>query len=304
MKFSKDLISIRDLTKEQINYILALTEKFEVIKNKSELLKGKILATLFYEPSTRTRLSFESAMMRLGGRIIGFADPKGSSAAKGETIYDTIKMVECYSDIIVIRHPVEGAARLAAESARIPVINAGDGANQHPTQTLLDLYTIKKSRGRIDKLVIAMVGDLKYGRTVHSLAYALSNFNVKMIFVSPKSLSMPRDLLSELKNKRIPFIETDSLNEAIKCSDILYMTRIQKERFPDAVEYEKVKGVHVLNNSILVNAKKELKIMHPLPRVGEISEEVDSSPHACYFEQAKNGVIVREALLALLLGRI
>jgi len=304
-KFTKkDIISIRDFSKDELLYILGLAKKIENMKNKEDLLKGKILATLFFEPSTRTRLSFESVMMRLGGRIIGFADPKVSSATKGETLYDTIKMVESYADVIVIRHPVEGAAYRSAETAKVPVINAGDGANQHPTQTLLDLYTIMKSKGKLDNLTVAMVGDLKYGRTVHSLASALSHFKVKMIFVAPDSLKMPRDLLKELRNKKIKYSETRKLDDAIKKSDILYMTRIQKERFPDAVEYEKVRGVYVLTKDVLSDAKRGLKVMHPLPRVDEIDMDVDETEHAVYFEQAKNGVIIREALLALLLGKI
>jgi len=278
-------------------YLLGLAARME--KQDKELLRGKILSTLFYEPSTRTKLSFESAMMRLGGRIMGFADPKISSVAKGETLHDTIKMVESYSDIIAIRHPVEGAARLAAESARIPVINAGDGANQHPTQTLLDLYTIMKSKGSLDNLTVAMVGDLKYGRTVHSLAMALSHFKTRLVFVAPDSLKMPDGLLEELT---VPYVETSDINQALKC-DIVYMTRIQKERFPDAVEYGKVKGVYVLTNSMLEKAKKDMKIMHPLPRVDEIAEDVDSTENALYFEQAKNGVVMRQAVLALLLKK-
>jgi len=219
-------------------------------------------------------------------------------------LYDTIKMVESYCDIIAIRHPVEGAARLAADTADIPVVNAGDGANQHPTQTLLDLYSIMKSKGKLEDLTVAMVGDLKYGRTVHSLAYALSLFGSDMIFVSPKSLRMPGDLTAELAQNKIRFSEFEDMEPALKRADILYMTRIQKERFPDNVEYEKVKGVYVLSAKMLENAKKGLKVMHPLPRVGEISRSVDSTENALYFEQAKNGVIVREAVLAMLLGKI
>ncbi len=300
----KDIISIRDLTREQMLHILGLAKKTESLKSSDNLLAGKILATLFYEPSTRTRLSFESAMMRLGGRVTGFSDPAGSSVAKGETLYDTIKMVEGYCDIIVIRHPVDGAARLAADTAKVPVINAGDGANQHPTQTLLDLYTIQKSKGGLEKLKVAMVGDLKYGRTVHSLAYALSLFNCEMIFVSPKSLCMPTDLTDELRQKKIRFSEHEDMGIALKKADILYMTRIQKERFPDDVEYEKVKGVYVLTGEMLEGAKTGLKIMHPLPRVNEISKCVDDTENAIYFDQAKNGVIIREAVLAMLLGKL
>jgi aspartate carbamoyltransferase catalytic subunit len=297
----KDIISIRELSKDEILHILDSAKKIEAMKDKELLLKGRILSTLFYEPSTRTKLSFESAMMRLGGMIMGFSDPEATSHAKGETLYDTIKMVESYSDIIVIRHPNDGAAKLAADTAKIPVINAGDGANQHPSQTLLDLYTIQKSKGRLDSLTVCIVGDLKYGRTAHSLAHALSHFNVNMIFVSPPNLRMPKDILAGLK---IKFKESDNLKDALKISDIIYMTRIQKERFPDPVEYEKVKGIYILTIEALKDAKKGLKIMHPLPRVDEISPDVDDTEHALYFEQAKNGVIIREALLALLLGKL
>ncbi len=300
----KDIISIRDFSKKEILYMLESAKKIESMQGREKLLRGKILATLFYEPSTRTRLSFESAMLRLGGSTTGFSDPKGSSVAKGETLSDTIRIVEGYSDIIVIRHPVEGAARLAADTAHVPIINAGDGANQHPTQTLLDLYTILKSKGRLDGLTVAMVGDLKYGRTVHSLAHALSLFDTRMIFVAPESLGMPDDLLDELKGKGVDLTSTASLKDAIRSADILYMTRIQKERFPDIVEYEKVKGVYVLSSAMLSSAKKGLKVMHPLPRVDEISTDVDATENAVYFEQAKNGVTMREALLAILLGRL
>jgi len=297
----KDIISITDLTKDQILKILELSKKIEAMKGKEKLLAGKILATVFYEPSTRTRLSFESAMLRLGGQVLGFSDPKISSVVKGETLHDTVKMLEGYSDIIVVRHRIEGAARLAAESTPIPIINAGDGANQHPTQTLLDLYTIQKSKGKFDGLTVAMVGDLKYGRTVHSLACALSLFKTKLIFVAPDSLKMPEEFL---KNLAVPYIETGDMQDALKKADVVYMTRIQKERFPDPVDYEKVKGVYVLTRELLDSAKKEIKVMHPLPRVDEITKDVDETTNAIYFEQAKNGVTVRQALLAMLLGKL
>jgi len=300
MEFKKkDIISIRDFSKEELLFLLELAEKMETLKGKETLLAGKVLSTVFYEPSTRTRLSFESAMSRFGGSIIGFSDPKISSVAKGESLHDTIKMLEAYSDIIAIRHPVEGAARWSAESSKVPVINGGDGANQHPTQTLLDLYTIMKTHGKLDGLTIAMVGDLKYGRTVHSLAAALDHFDCRLIFVAPDSLQMPKEHLHELK---VEYKETDNLQMALKVSDVVYMTRIQKERFPDPVEYEKVKGVYVLTKEMLADAKKGCKIMHPLPRVDEISKCVDETENAIYFEQAKNGVVMRQALLALLLG--
>lgn len=302
MEFKKkDIISIKDFSKDELLYLLDLAKRMETLKGKETMLSGKVLSTVFYEPSTRTRLSFESAMCRLGGSVIGFSDPKISSVAKGESLHDTVRMLEGYSDIIALRHPVEGAARWAAETANVPVINAGDGANQHPTQTLLDLYTIMKEKGTLDNLTIAMVGDLKYGRTVHSLAAALSHFKVKLIFVAPDQLRMPKEHLSDLK---VEYQETKSINIALKASDIVYMTRIQKERFPDPVEYEKVKGVYVLTKEMLTDVKQGLKVMHPLPRVGEISECVDGTEFSLYFEQARNGVIMRQAILALLLGKI
>jgi aspartate carbamoyltransferase catalytic subunit len=300
----KDLISVRGLGREDILYILSVADRIHTANYSGDLLKGKILATLFYEPSTRTRLSFESAMMRLGGRIIGFSDPKVSSVAKGESLYDTIKMVESYCDIIAIRHPADGAAALAAETAHIPVMNAGDGANQHPTQTLLDLYTILKAKGRLDGLKIGMCGDLKYGRTVHSLADAMAHFRSELIFISPPELQMPREQLRELTQKGVKWRETADLQKAMKELDILYMTRIQKERFADMVEYEKVRGCYILDKAALQSARKDMRIMHPLPRVDEIHPEVDETPFALYFEQAKHGVTIRMALLALLLGKI
>jgi len=299
----RDIISIRDISKDEILYIIDVASKLE--KNSSpDLLKGKILASLFFEPSTRTRLSFYSAMEHLGGQVLGFSTTASTSIKKGESLFDTIKMVEQYTDVIVIRHPGEGAARLAAEAASIPVINAGDGANQHPTQTLLDLYTIKKTKGRIDKLVIGFCGDLKYGRTVHSLAIALTHFDVEIYFIAPDSLQMPQEYLDELTEKKIRFKKMSNLDDAVPHLDVLYMTRIQKERFPDPLEYEKLKGVYRIGLEILEKAKNDLKIMHPLPRVGEIKPELDDTPNAAYFQQAGNGVHVRKALLALVLGKI
>jgi aspartate carbamoyltransferase catalytic subunit len=299
---NKDIISIRDLSKEELLYILDSTNK--ITQNNHEILKDKILATLFFEPSTRTRLSFESAMNKLGGKVIGFSDPSLTSVAKGETLQDTIKIIGSYADVIVIRHPIEGAARLAAETTSSPVINAGDGANQHPTQTMLDLYTIKKSKGRLDNLNIGFLGDLKYGRTVHSLAYAMAHFKTKMFFISPKQLKMPGDYLAELEEKNVEYVEEEDLLNVSKELDILYVTRIQKERFPDPVEYEKLKGIYKLGKSLLKNIKPELKIMHPLPRIDEIKPSLDKTRHAIYFEQAYNGIIIRKTLLALLLGGI
>lgn len=301
----RDVISIRDFSKKDIEHILKTAEKLEnELKKRGALdyAKGKILATLFFEPSTRTRLSFESAMHRLGGNVIGFAEASTSSVKKGESLRDTIKTVEQYSDVIVIRHPKEGAARLAAEVAEIPVINAGDGSNQHPTQTLLDLYTIKKEFGGIDGLKIGLLGDLKYGRTVHSLSEALAFYDVELYLISPELLKMPRHIIEELREKGVKIYETSDLEKVIGELDLLYVTRIQKERFPDEQEYLKVKGSYVIDCALLARAKEGLKIMHPLPRVDEIHPEVDKSKHAIYFRQVFSGVPVRMALLGLTLG--
>ncbi|MFA4646455.1 aspartate carbamoyltransferase [Pyrococcus kukulkanii] len=301
----RDVISIRDFSKEDIEFVLSTAERLEKeLKEKGHLeyAKGKILATLFFEPSTRTRLSFESAMHRLGGSVIGFAEASTSSVKKGESLRDTIKTVEQYSDVIVIRHPKEGAARLAAEVAEIPVINAGDGSNQHPTQTLLDLYTIKKEFGKIDGLKIGLLGDLKYGRTVHSLAEALAFYDVELYLISPEMLRMPKHIVEELKEKGVKVYETLDLEAVIGELDVLYVTRIQRERFPDEQEYLKVKGSYQVNCKVLEKAKEDLRIMHPLPRVDEIHPEVDKTKHAIYFRQVFNGVPVRMALLGLVLG--
>jgi aspartate carbamoyltransferase catalytic subunit len=304
MKFKgKDIISINDLTKEEIIHIIETAKKMDKNGTK-ELMKGKILGTLFFEPSTRTRLSFESAMKRLGGKTVGFADPSVSSVKKGESLWDTIKVTEQYCDVIVMRHPYEGSARLASEAATIPIINGGDGSNQHPTQTLLDLYTIKKSQGKLTGLNVAMCGDLKYGRTVHSLAIALSLFGCRLYFIAPNELQMPEHFLEELKRRKIRYSLHDKIEDVIREVDILYSTRIQKERFADQSEYEKVKNVYVLKRSTLIGVKDNLRIMHPLPRVNEISTEVDSTPYANYFEQAANGIPVRMAILALVTGEI
>lgn len=299
---NRDIISINDFSKEDLLHILKAAKSME--KSRPNLLKGKILATLFFEPSTRTRLSFIYAMESLGGKVLGFDDTKQSSLQKGESLWDTAKIVEKYSDIMVIRHPVEGSARLMAESSSKPVINAGDGANQHPTQTLLDLYTIQKVKGTLNNLNIGMVGDLKYGRTVHSLTNALSHFNPTFYFIAPEALQMPQNYLEELRQKNIKFVKEENLMKVSNKLDILYVTRIQKERFPDPVEYEKYKGYYKLDESLLKNIKNDLKIMHPLPRVDEINKKLDSTKHAVYFEQAANGIPVRKALLALALGKI
>ncbi len=291
-----------DFSREEINYVLDAASAMEsTAKSRSTMLQGKILATLFYEPSTRTRLSFESAMHRLGGTAIGFAEAEIASVKKGENLADTMRVVENYADVIALRHPLEGAARLAAEFAQVPVINAGSGAEEHPTQALLDLYTMKKELGRIDGLNIALAGDLRFGRTVHSLAYALSLYEVNLYFISPELLRMRREVL-DIISERIKIVETSSLDEALPKLDVLYVTRIQKERFPDAAEYARVKGSYKIDNATLKNAKKGMIVLHPLPRVDEISSEVDSTAHARYFQQVWNGIVTRMALLALILG--
>ena len=300
----RDITSIEDFNREEINYILKISKTMEPLATKgSDMLKGKILANLFFEPSTRTRLSFEAAMLKLGGSTIGFGDAESTSVKKGENLADTIRTVENYADIIALRHPLEGAAKLAAQFARVPVINGGSGAEEHPTQALLDLYTIEKEKKKIDGLKIALVGDLRYGRTVHSLCYALSKYNIELTLISPDSLRMRREVLRKIQNK-IPVTETQNLEKAIPQIDVLYVTRIQKERFPDQAEYAKVKGVYRIDLKTISNAKRDLIILHPLPRVEEIAAEVDSTPQAHYFQQVWNGVVVRMALLALVLGSI
>ncbi len=301
----RDVVSIGDFTVEEIEAIIDYAKTMVPIakgERKSKLLDGKILSTLFFEPSTRTKLSFESAMLRLGGSVLGFSNPKGTSAAKGETLADTIRMAEAYSDVIVLRHPREGAARLAAKFSQVPVINAGDGAGQHPTQTLLDLFTIKTEKGKIGGINVNLVGDLKYGRTVHSLAHALSMFGADLTFTAPPDLQMPDHVIKKVKENGVnPRIEND-LEKSIEDADVLYVTRIQRERFPDLAEYEKVAGAYRVDVEILEKAKDDMIIMHPLPRVNEIAPEVDGTKHAKYFVQAFNGVPVRMALLSLVLG--
>ncbi|MEM2419779.1 MAG: aspartate carbamoyltransferase [Candidatus Bathyarchaeia archaeon] len=300
----RDVISIRDFSKEEIDYILKIASAMEPLaKRGSDMLRGKILATLFFEPSTRTRLSFEAAMHKLGGSTIGFAEAEIASVRKGENLADTVRTVEKYADVIAIRHPLEGAARLAAEFAEVPIINGGSGAEEHPTQALLDLYTILKEKGAIDGLKIALVGDLRYGRTVHSLAYALSNYGVELYLISPETLKMRREVLEEIKDK-IPVKEETDIAKVISDLDVLYVTRIQKERFPDPAEYIKVKGSYKIDLELLKNAKKDMIIMHPLPRVDEIAPDVDNTPHARYFQQVWNGIVVRMAILALILGAV
>jgi aspartate carbamoyltransferase catalytic subunit len=297
----RDLISITDYSKEEYLRIMELAAEFEKNPNQ-DLLKGKVVASLFFEPSTRTRLSFETAISRLGGRIIGIADPGSSSVSKGETLHDTIRMVTNYADLIVMRHPLEGAARYAAEVATVPVINAGDGANQHPTQTLLDMYSILKTQGRLDNINIFMVGDLKYGRTVHSLLMALSEFDNQVFnFIAPEELQMPEEYKIHLKERGIRYFEHREFTDIISAADIIYMTRVQKERFSDPIEYEKVKNVYILREKMLRNTKSNVRVLHPLPRVNEIHTDVDKSEKAYYFEQALNGIYAREAIISHIL---
>jgi aspartate carbamoyltransferase catalytic subunit len=300
----KDLISITDYTKEEYLRILELAARFEKNPNQN-LLNGKVVASLFFEPSTRTRLSFETAISRLGGRVIGFADAGSSSVSKGETLHDTIRMISNYADLIVIRHPLEGAARYAAEVSTVPVINAGDGANQHPTQTLLDMYSILKTQGTLDNLNIFMVGDLKYGRTVHSLLMAMTEFeNPIFNFIAPDELLMPEEYKIHLREKGIRYFEHREFTDIISAADIIYMTRVQKERFSDPIEYEKVKNVYILREKMLKNTKANVRVLHPLPRVNEIHTDVDRNEKAYYFDQALNGVFTREAIIAHTLNLI
>lgn len=300
----RDIISINDLSRDELEHIFDVTDSMaSIAERRPKLLEGRILANLFFEPSTRTRLSFESAMLRLGGGVLGFHEARGTSVEKGENLADTIRVVENYADLIVIRHPLEGAARLAAEFAEIPVINAGSGPGEHPTQALLDLYTIRREAGGIDGLEIGLIGDLKYGRTAHSLAYALSRYDVKLHFISPELLRMREEVVRDIKDS-VEVEEWRSLDEVIGRLDVLYVTRIQKERFVDPAEYEKVKSSYRITLGDLEKAKERLVIMHPLPRVDEIDYEVDDTSHAKYFRQVWYGVLVRMALISLILGAI
>ena len=300
-----DVVSIRDLSKEQIERVMDLSEQmipYAKGERSTKALDGRILANLFFEPSTRTRLSFESAMARLGGKSLDVAYPAMTSVSKGETLADTIRMVESYSDVIVLRHPHEGAARLAAHFSSKPVINAGDGAGQHPTQTLLDLFTIRREKGKIDGMNIVMVGDLKYGRTAHSLAEALSLFGAGLTFVAPQNLQMPRETVKEVERLGSKPRLVSKMDDVIPPADVLYITRSQRERFPDPSEYLKVAGSYRIDKNLLREAKKDLIVLHPLPRIDEIAPEVDNTPHARYFQQAFNGVPVRMALLLMVMG--
>ncbi len=300
----RDIVSIRDFSRQEMDYVLEMAEVMEPLaKHGSDMLSGKIMATMFFEPSTRTRLSFESAMTRLGGTALGFTETKGTSVEKGENLADTVRVVESYADVLVVRHPLEGAARLAAEFAKVPVINAGSGAEEHPTQALLDLFTIRKELGAVDGLNVGLVGDLRFGRTVHSLAYALSQYKVRLFMISPDILRMRREVLEEV-SKRISVKETPSLMEHFSELDVIYMTRVQKERFADLAEYEKVKGSYRLNAEQLTKAKKSAIVMHPLPRLDEIGADVDATGHAKYFQQVWYGLVLRMGLLGLVLGAI
>ena len=297
-----NFVTIADLSREEIMHLIEMAQEFEKRPNR-ELLKGKVVATLFFEPSTRTQLSFQTAANRLGARVIGFSDAKTSSTTKGETLKDTILMVSNYADVIAMRHYIEGAAQYASEVAPIPIVNAGDGAHEHPSQCLLDLYSIYKTQGTLDNLNIYLVGDLKYGRTVHSLITAMRHFNPTFHFVAPKELAMPNEYKLYCKEHDINFQEHTAFNEkVIADADIIYMTRVQKERFSDLMEYERVKNVYILKNDMLDNVKENMKILHPLPRVNEIAYDVDDNPHAYYIQQAQNGLYAREAIFCRCLG--
>ena len=297
-----NFVTIRDFSKEMIMHLMEMAEEFEKHPNR-ELLKGRVIATLFYEPSTRTRLSFETAAHRLGASVIGFTDAKASSVSKGETLKDTILMVSNYADAIAMRHTLEGAARYASEVAPVPIINAGDGAHEHPSQCLLDLYSIYKTQGTLENLNIYLVGDLKYGRTVHSLITAMRHFNPTFHFVAPKELAMPNEYKLYCKQNNIRYQEHTAFNEkVIADADIISMTRVQKERFSDLMEYERVKDVYILRNDMLGNVRPNMRILHPLPRVNEIAYDVDDNPHAYYIQQAQNGLYAREAIFCYVLG--
>ncbi len=298
---NKHLVSVTDFSKEEYIRILELAQEFEE-RPRQDIMNGYVISTLFFEPSTRTRLSFETAINGLGGRVVGFSDSGATSASKGETLHDTIKMVSNYADLIVMRHPLEGSARLASEVSSVPIVNAGDGANQHPTQTLLDLYSIRKTQGTLENLKVFLVGDLKYGRTVHSLLQAMSRFNTTFYFISPEELKMPQTYKLYLDRLGLEYYEGRDLTEHLHKADIIYMTRVQQERFTDPIEYERVKNAYVLRLEMLDGSKETMKVLHPLPRVNEIHTDVDGSPYAYYFDQARNGVFVRMAILTAILG--
>lgn len=297
-----NFVNIKTLNRDELLHLIEMAQEFEKYPNR-ELLKGRVVATLFYEPSTRTRLSFETAANRLGAKVIGFTDAKVSSVSKGETLKDTILMVSNYADAIVMRHYIEGAAQYASEIAPVPIINAGDGAHQHPSQCLLDLYTIYQTQGRLENLNIFLVGDLKYGRTVHSLIMAMRHFNPTFHFIAPKALAMPLEYKAYCKKHNIKYIEYEEFTpDIIANADILYMTRVQKERFSDLMEYEQVKNIYILRKDMLSKARENMRLLHPLPRVNEIAYDVDNDPHAYYIQQAKNGLFAREAIYCHCLG--
>lgn len=303
--YGQDILSVKQFTRDDLEYIFGVAHEMQAMVERVgsfDLLKGKILANLFYEPSTRTSSSFTSAMERLGGSVIPINEVKYSSVAKGESLPDTVRSLECYADVIVLRHPETGSAALAAQYARKPIINAGDGIGEHPTQALLDLFTIREELGQIDGLTVTMLGDLKYGRTVHSLARLLSQYVVRINYISPEILRMPAEIVTEL-GKSIPQAEYTTLDPVLAQTDVLYVTRVQKERFTDEAVYESVKGAYVISPETLKKAKERMVVMHPLPRVGEISMEVDTDPRAAYFRQMEYGLYVRMALLAMVLGK-
>jgi aspartate carbamoyltransferase catalytic subunit len=303
----RHIISIADFSRDEILHILNTARSLEE-RPRPDLLAGRLMATLFFEPSTRTRLSFEAAMHKLGGKVIGFSEPGSTSAKKGESLADTIRMVEQYADLIVMRHPRDGAARLASQVSRVPVLNGGDGGNQHPSQTFLDLYTIAKLFPALldgsRELTVCFAGDLRYGRTVHSLLHALFHFRCRLLLVAPQGLELPSHYIHEAKAAGLPIETVATLQDGIARSDVLYMTRLQEERFPDPLEFDHVKATYRITASMLTQAKPELRILHPLPRVNEIATDVDATPHACYFAQAGNGIPVRQALAALVLGAL
>ncbi|MEJ2413432.1 MAG: aspartate carbamoyltransferase [Anaerolineales bacterium] len=304
--YGKSILSVKQFSDKDLQYIFEVAHEMrEMVERVGtfDLLKGKILANLFYEPSTRTASSFTAAMERLGGSVIPINEVKYSSVAKGESLPDTIRSLECYSDVIVLRHPEVGASALAAQYARKPIINAGDGVGEHPTQALLDLFTILEEKGQVDGLSVTLLGDLKYGRTVHSLSRLLSLYDVRLNFIAPEILSMPREIIAELDEAEVPCLELQKLEEVLPETDVLYVTRVQKERFEDVKEYEKVKGTYIISPQTLSTAKNDLVLMHPLPRVGEISMELDDDPRAAYFRQMEYGMYVRMALLAMVLGK-
>jgi aspartate carbamoyltransferase catalytic subunit len=301
--YDRDIVSIKDFAKSDLDYVFSATDKIRAMKpeERSRLGRGRTLGYIFYEPSTRTRMSFEAAMASLGGSSIGISELKSSSVEKGESLADTIRVIDLYSDVIVLRHPMDGSSRFAAELSQNPIINAGSGSEEHPTQALLDLYTMLKEKGRIDGLSIAIVGDLKYGRTVYSLLYALANYRVDIHLVSPESLAVRKESIYDVQGK-LKIKEHRDLDDVLSQVDVLYVTRIQRERFPDAQEYEKVKGSYTIDNSTLAKAKPDVAVMHPLPRLDEISHSVDATKNAVYFKQASYGKELRAALLALMLN--